>query len=48
MKPIFSREANVSIIENGKTLEAVEEPYGEEGMIVGRFISCRNLATAIR
>lgn len=38
VKPIFSREgANVSIIENGKTLEAVEGPYGEEGMIVQEF-----------
>jgi len=38
VKPIFSREgANVSIIENGKTLEAVEGPYGEEGMIVQQF-----------
>ena len=38
VKPIFSREgANVSIIENGKTLEAVEGPYGEEGMIVQGF-----------
>lgn len=38
VKPIFSREgANVSIIENGKTLEAVEGPYGEEGMIVRAF-----------
>jgi glutathionylspermidine synthase len=38
IKPIFSREgANVSIIENGKTLEAVEGPYGEEGMIVQAF-----------
>jgi glutathionylspermidine synthase len=27
----------VSIIENGKTLEAVEGPYGEEGMIVQAF-----------
>ena len=38
VKPIFSREgANVSIIENGKTIEAVEGPYGEEGMIVQQF-----------
>ncbi len=38
VKPIFSREgANVSIIENGKTLESVEGPYGEEGMIVQQF-----------
>ena len=38
VKPIFSREgANVSIIENGKTLEAVEGPNGEEGMIVQAF-----------
>jgi glutathionylspermidine synthase len=29
--------ANVSIVENGKTLEAVEGPYGEEGMIVQEF-----------
>jgi hypothetical protein len=35
IKPIFSREgANVSIVENGKVLEAVEGPYGEEGTIV--------------
>ena len=27
----------MSIIENGKTLEAVEGPYGEEGMIVQAF-----------
>ncbi len=40
VKPIFSREgANVSIIENGKTLEAVEGPYGEEGMIVRGVLS---------
>ena len=40
VKPIFSREgANVSIIENGKTVEAVEGPYGEEGMIVQAFVS---------
>ena len=45
---LLPRGANVSIIENGKTLEAVEGPYGEEGMIVQHFISCRNLATAIR
>lgn len=33
-----SREgANVSIIENGKTIEAAEGPYGEEGMIVQQF-----------
>ncbi len=32
VKPIFSREgANVSIIENGKTIAAAEGPYGEEG-----------------
>ncbi|BED49594.1 hypothetical protein VEE48_08280 [Escherichia coli] len=38
VKPIFSREgANVSIIENGKTIEAAEGPYGEEGMIVQQF-----------
>ena len=38
IKPIFSREgANVSIIENGKTIEEVEGPYGEEGMIVQQF-----------
>lgn len=38
VKPIFSREgANVSIIENGKTIESVEGPYGEEGMIVQQF-----------
>ncbi len=29
--------ANVSIIENGKTIEAAEGPYGEEGMIVQQF-----------
>ncbi len=28
---------NVSIIENGKTIEAAEGPYGEEGMIVQQF-----------
>ena len=33
-KPIFSREgANVSIIEQGKTLLAAEGPYGQEGYI---------------
>lgn len=33
-KPIYSREgANVSIIENGKTLLAADGPYGEEGFI---------------
>ena len=38
IKPIFSREgANVSIVENGKVLEAVEGPYGEEGTIVQEF-----------
>ncbi|XNM57478.1 glutathionylspermidine synthase family protein [Escherichia coli] len=38
VKPIFSREgANVSIIENGKTIEAAEGPYGEEGTIVQQF-----------
>ncbi len=39
VKPIFSREgANVLIIENGKTIEAAEGPYGEEGMhIVQQF-----------
>ncbi|EBL9902783.1 glutathionylspermidine synthase family protein [Salmonella enterica subsp. enterica serovar Havana] len=38
VKPIFSREgANVSIIENGKTIESVEGPYGEEGMILQQF-----------
>ena len=38
VKPIFSREgANVSIVENGKTIESVEGPYGEEGMIVQQF-----------
>ena len=38
IKPIFSREgANVSIMENGKVLEAVEGPYGEEGTIVQEF-----------
>ncbi|HFT4244877.1 TPA: glutathionylspermidine synthase family protein, partial [Klebsiella pneumoniae] len=38
IKPIFSREgANVSIVENGKVVEAVEGPYGEEGTIVQAF-----------
>ena len=38
VKPIFSREgANISIVENGKTIEQVEGPYGEEGMIVQQF-----------
>lgn len=38
IKPIFSREgANISIVENGKVLEAVEGPYGEEGTIVQEF-----------
>lgn len=27
----------MSIIENGKTIEAAEGPYGEEGMIVQQF-----------
>ncbi|ELZ2426544.1 glutathionylspermidine synthase family protein [Klebsiella pneumoniae] len=40
IKPIFSREgANVSIVENGKVVEAVEGPYGEEGTIVQAFYS---------
>ncbi|MFV7969476.1 glutathionylspermidine synthase family protein [Escherichia coli] len=35
---MFSREgANVSIVENGKVVEAVEGPYGEEGTIVQAF-----------
>ncbi|NVJ93389.1 MAG: glutathionylspermidine synthase family protein [Methylocystaceae bacterium] len=34
-KPIYSREgAGVSIIKNGKTIEEVKGPYGEEGHIV--------------
>ncbi|WP_256740986.1 glutathionylspermidine synthase family protein, partial [Cronobacter sakazakii] len=38
VKPLFSREgANVSIIENGQTIEQVEGPYGEEGTIVQQF-----------
>ena len=38
IKPVFSREgANVSIVENGKVVEAVEGPYGEEGTIVQAF-----------
>ncbi len=38
VKPIFSREgANVSIIENGKTIEAAEGPYGEEEITVQQF-----------
>ena len=33
-KPIFSREgANVSVIEDGKTILEAEGPYGEEGFI---------------
>lgn len=49
IKPIFSREgANVSIIENGKTIEEVEGPYGEEGMIVQQFCQLPSLATATR
>jgi glutathionylspermidine synthase len=33
-KPIFSREgANISIIENGKTVLEAQGPYGEEGFI---------------
>ena len=33
-KPIFSREgANVSVIEQGKTLLSADGPYGEEGFI---------------
>ncbi|WP_105664639.1 glutathionylspermidine synthase family protein [Cronobacter dublinensis] len=38
VKPFFSREgANVSIIENGQTVEQVDGPYGEEGTIVQQF-----------
>ena len=38
IKPIFSREgANVSIVEQGKVVESVEGPYGEEGTIVQEF-----------
>ena len=33
-KPIFSREgANISVIENGKTVLEAQGPYGEEGFI---------------
>ncbi|SUG50873.1 glutathionylspermidine synthase [Salmonella enterica subsp. arizonae] len=44
VKPIFSREgANVSIIENGKTIESVEGPYGEEGMIRATVLSAAKI-----
>ncbi len=37
-KPLFSREgANIQIVENGKEVESVDGPYGEEGMIIQQF-----------
>ncbi|WP_118986630.1 glutathionylspermidine synthase family protein [Photorhabdus sp. CRCIA-P01] len=38
MKPIFSREgANISIYKDGKVVEKVDGPYGEEGYIVQQY-----------
>ena len=38
VKPIFSREGlTPSIVENGKTIESVEGPYGEEGDRLQQF-----------
>ena len=44
-KPIFSREgANVSFIENGKTVLSAQGPYGEEGFIYQEYFPMAKFA----